>query len=80
MIPFQHNDLQAQAQECVVEKSILDNRPANVTAKLSQYIMEVYENIGAQLLGFDSNDKLVLPKYSKVCVLFKLLPCLLFLK
>ncbi|RTG91431.1 tyrosine-protein phosphatase non-receptor type 23 [Schistosoma bovis] len=55
----------AQAQECVVEKSILDNRPANVTAKLSQYIMEVYENIGAQLLGFDSNDKLVLPKYSK---------------
>ncbi|VDP42167.1 unnamed protein product [Schistosoma mattheei] len=58
-------DADAQAQECVVEKSILDNRPANVTAKLSQYIMEVYENIGAQLLGFESNDKLVLPKYSK---------------
>ncbi|CAH8430165.1 unnamed protein product [Schistosoma rodhaini] len=55
----------AQAQECVVEKSILDNRPANVTAKLSQYIMEVYENVGAQLLGFESNDKIVLPKYSK---------------
>ncbi|CAH8468833.1 unnamed protein product, partial [Schistosoma turkestanicum] len=54
-----------QAQECVVEKSILDNRPANVTAKLSQYIMEIYENIGAQLLGFESSDKIVPQKYYK---------------
>nr|CAH8823208.1 unnamed protein product [Trichobilharzia regenti] len=55
----------AQAQECVVEKSILDNRPANVNAKLSQYIMDVYENVGVQLLSFESSDKLLLPKFCK---------------
>ncbi|CAH8462807.1 unnamed protein product [Heterobilharzia americana] len=54
-----------QAQECVVEKSILDNRPANVNAKLSQYIMDTYENVGVQLLSFESNDKMVLPKFCK---------------
>ncbi|CAH8824420.1 unnamed protein product [Trichobilharzia szidati] len=55
----------AQAQECVVEKSILDCRPANVNAKLSQYIMDVYENVGVQLLSFESSDEILLPKFCK---------------
>ncbi|KAK4472343.1 hypothetical protein MN116_002667 [Schistosoma mekongi] len=54
-----------QAQECVVEKSILDNRPADVTAKLTQYIVDVYEDVSAQLLAFESNNTIILPKFCK---------------
>ncbi|KAL5110881.1 Protein Malvolio [Taenia crassiceps] len=32
-----------QAQECIVEKSISDNRPPNITAKLSKYLAESYD-------------------------------------
>ncbi|CDS41775.1 tyrosine protein phosphatase non receptor type [Echinococcus multilocularis] len=31
-----------QSQECIVEKSIADNRPPNITAKLSKYLAESY--------------------------------------
>ncbi|KAH8849371.1 Tyrosine-protein phosphatase non-receptor type 23 [Schistosoma japonicum] len=72
-VPDLNNDLMllfgsimlVQAQECVVEKSILDNRPANVTAKLTQYIVDVYEDVSAQLLASESNNKIILPKFCK---------------
>ncbi|VDM17271.1 unnamed protein product [Hydatigera taeniaeformis] len=32
-----------QAQECIVEKSIADSRPPNITAKLSKYLAESYD-------------------------------------
>ncbi|CAL8096271.1 unnamed protein product [Calicophoron daubneyi] len=41
--------MMAQAQECIVEKSVLDNRPANITAKLTQYLSETYDQVAAQL-------------------------------
>ncbi|KAG5453927.1 Tyrosine-protein phosphatase non-receptor type 23 [Clonorchis sinensis] len=39
----------AQAQECIVEKSVLDDRPANITAKLTQYLSQTYENASTEL-------------------------------
>ncbi|KAF7233637.1 hypothetical protein EG68_12335 [Paragonimus skrjabini miyazakii] len=39
----------AQAQECIVEKSVLDERPANTTAKLTQYLAQTYEQTTNQL-------------------------------
>lgn len=35
---------QAQAQECLVQKSLLDNRSAIVIAKLSLWLQEAYDS------------------------------------
>lgn len=37
------NQYQAQAQECVLEKSIIDNRKTSINAKISCQIIEFYQ-------------------------------------
>ncbi|CAL2027317.1 unnamed protein product [Caenorhabditis brenneri] len=43
VITFYYNVLVAQAQECIVQKSLLENRNPLVTAKLSLWLHESYE-------------------------------------
>lgn len=35
---------QAQAQECILEKSMLDNRKSNITAKVAAQVVEFYKD------------------------------------
>ncbi|CAH8444783.1 unnamed protein product [Dicrocoelium dendriticum] len=41
--------MMAQAQECIVEKSVVDDRPANITGKLTRYLEETYEQVCVHL-------------------------------
>jgi hypothetical protein len=43
--------LKAQAQECVLEKSIVDNRKASITCKISTQIIDYFK------LALTNNEK-----------------------
>jgi hypothetical protein len=43
MLSFKMNVMLAQAQECVLEKSIIDNRKTSINAKISCQIIEFYQ-------------------------------------
>ncbi len=43
MLSFKMNVMLAQAQECVLEKSIIDNRKTSINAKISCQIIDFYQ-------------------------------------
>ena len=42
-------DFQAQAQECILEKSMNDNRKSSITAKIAAQIVEYYKQTARYL-------------------------------
>lgn len=49
--------LQAQAQECILEKSMLDNRKSSITAKIAAQVVDYYKcALGIMVSGSPSTD------------------------
>ena len=47
---------QAQAQECILEKSMTDNRKSTITAKVAAQIVEYYKQASKYLDGGDTSS------------------------
>lgn len=49
--------MQAQAQECILEKSMLDNRKSSITAKIAAQVVDYYKCAsGIMVSGSPSTD------------------------
>uniref|UniRef100_A0A1I7UTB6 BRO1 domain-containing protein n=1 Tax=Caenorhabditis tropicalis TaxID=1561998 RepID=A0A1I7UTB6_9PELO len=68
VITFYYNVLVAQAQECIVQKSLLENRNPLVTAKLSLWLQESYESTMKIVEDWSINvPESVQRYYAKLC-------------
>lgn len=55
LLTFYINIMLAQAQECILEKSMLDSRKSSITAKVAAQVVEYYQTALATLLSGSSN-------------------------
>ncbi|RWS16464.1 tyrosine-protein phosphatase non-receptor-like protein 2 [Dinothrombium tinctorium] len=55
IVSFMYQIMLAQAQECILEKSILDNRKASIIAKVAAQVIEYYNSALLVLLQAASN-------------------------
>ncbi|CAI2296365.1 unnamed protein product [Caenorhabditis sp. 36 PRJEB53466] len=68
VIAFYYKVLIAQAQECLVQKSLLDNRTPIVIAKLSMWLQETFESAARIVDEWSINiPESVQKYYSKLC-------------
>ncbi|KAG8194991.1 hypothetical protein JTE90_008169 [Oedothorax gibbosus] len=57
LLAFFINIMLAQAQECILEKSMLDSRKASITAKIAAQVVDYYKNaVGIMASGSPSTD------------------------
>ncbi|CAL64007.2 BRO1 domain-containing protein [Caenorhabditis elegans] len=70
VISFYYKVMIAQAQECLVQKSLLDNRSAIVIAKLSLWLQEAYDSAAKIVDEWSVNiPESVQRYYAKICSL-----------
>ncbi|GIY93433.1 tyrosine-protein phosphatase non-receptor type 23 [Caerostris extrusa] len=57
LLTFFINIMLAQAQECILEKSMLDNRKSSITAKIAVQVVDYYKcALGIMVSGSPSTD------------------------